>query len=371
MNYTTKTYYHSVSFSRHSHCSLVLLHLVCTMAGRTSDGEPNLVEPVFLKCTAIPITQDETLTTIDLCLMAEKVSGYKSMMCAQRIGGLWRLYPSSREARATLLVTGLEMKGVNIPLLDKNPFTMRDADGEEVPATRVTVSNVPWSCDDRDIEQAIEAQGVTLLTRVQRQLARDPKTKKLSRFYNGQRFMLVSMPKEPLPRKLKIGIFNAEVYHREQRTAAIQAARECFKCLEKGHIAAGCENAVKCKDCRQEGHRSGDPDCQWIEQAAMHEKRIHDEQEFPGMGDRSESQETIVTIEETAPKSMGEPSKAPSGAVPHKSSVSEKTKSRLRNFTFRPKRKSEANKNENEAADDSEEAENVVAKKPMVDTSKT
>ena len=340
------------------------------MAGRTSNGENtlNLVEPVFLKSTAIPTAQDE-LSTIDICLLAEKVTGYKSMVCAQRIGGLWRLYPNSREARATLLATGLQMKGVSVPLYDKNPFTMRGADGEDVPTTRVTISNIPISCSNTDIEQAIEAQGVTLLTRARYQLARDPKTKELSRFYNGQRFMLVSVPTVPLPRKMKIGIFTAEVYHREQRTAVLQAARECFKCLEKGHIAAECENAMKCRDCRQEGHRSGDPDCRWIEQAAMHEQRINDEQEFPGMpGDRSESQETVVTIEETAPKSAEKPSKAPPGATPHTPSISEKTKSRLGAFTFRKNKR----KNETEAVTEEPESESdIVAKKQMVDMPKT
>ena len=344
------------------------------MTERTSDGE-NFIDPVFLKSTSLPITQDEMLSEYDMCMLAEQVLGYKSMKAAQRIGGLWRLHPISREARAALLATGLQMKGVSIPLCDKNPFILRGSDGEEVPATRVTVSNMPISCSNIDIEQAIEACGVKLLTRAQYQLARDPKTKKLSRFYNGQRFMLVTLPTEPLPRKLKIGRFTAEVYHREQRTAALQAGRECFKCLEKGHIAVECVNEMKCRDCRQEGHRSGDPACKWIEQAAMHEERINDEEEFPGMrGDRSESQDTVVTLEETASKPMEEPSKAPPGAVSSKPSIGEKTKSRLRNFIFRQgskRNRSEANKNENEAANGTEEHEDVASKKPMVDTSKT
>ena len=91
-------------------------------------------------------------------------------------------------------------------------------------------------------------------------------------------------------------------------------------------------NEIKCRDCRQEGHRSGDPACKWIEQATMHEERINDEEEFPGVrGDRSESQDTVVTLEKTASKPMEEPSKAPPGAVSSKPSICEKTKSRLRN----------------------------------------
>ena len=107
----------------------------------------------------------------------------------------------------------------------------------------------------------------------------------------------------------------------------------------------------------------------------MHEERINDEEEFPGMrGDRSESQDTVVTLEETASKPMEEPSKAPLGTVSSKPSIGEKTKSRLRNFTFRngsKRNRSEAEKNENEAANDTEEHEDVASKKPMVDTSKT
>ena len=47
---------------------------------------------------------------------------------AQRKGGLWRLYLESKEARANLLVNKFALKGVQVPVYDKNPFI---ADNQE------------------------------------------------------------------------------------------------------------------------------------------------------------------------------------------------------------------------------------------------
>ena len=53
--------------------------------------------------------------------------------------------------------------GVQISLLDKNPFIIRDQNGEdEKPATKVWVSNVPISCEDKQIETAMIKIGCEL-----------------------------------------------------------------------------------------------------------------------------------------------------------------------------------------------------------------
>ena len=69
---------------------------------------------------------------------------------------LWRIYPRKSEARQKLLLEGMGLWGVQISLLDKNPFIIRDQNGEdEKPATKVWVSNVPISCEDKQIETAL------------------------------------------------------------------------------------------------------------------------------------------------------------------------------------------------------------------------
>ena len=42
---------------------------------------------------------------------------------------------------------------------------------------------------------------------------------KLTNFKTGDRFIDIVKPKEPLPKKLEMGIFTASVYHREQKAS--------------------------------------------------------------------------------------------------------------------------------------------------------
>ena len=230
-------------------------------------------EPVFVKYVDIP---EDEITTYELCKLCEDVTGPGTFEGAQLMkGGLWRLYPKTREARATLLASGLSIKGVAVPLFNKNPFLLYDTAGEEVPSTRLVISNVPLSAANGDISHAIEAQGVTLLSKMRYELGRD-QSKKLTRFKTGRRFIHVAIPENPLPRHMKIGIFKAEIYHREQRQA-VTVNQECYNCLEKGHRAAACTNAVRCRDCKREGHKSGDPACDWLERATQFEREAQDE----------------------------------------------------------------------------------------------
>ena len=81
---------------------------------------------------------------------------------------------------------------------------------------------------------------------------------KLTRWITGRRFIYIGAPDSPLPRTLEIGIFKASLYHREQKQGKDS---ECRKCLQKGHIARQCPNAIRCRQCYKEGHRAGDQQC--------------------------------------------------------------------------------------------------------------
>ena len=230
-------------------------------------------EPVFVKDVDIP---EEDISTHELSTLCENVTGAGTFEGAQLMkGGLWRLYPKTREARATLLASGLSMKGVAVPLFNQNPFLKYDTAGEEIPSTRLLISNVPLSAANSDILHAIEAQGVTLLSKMRYELGRD-NNGRLTRFKTGRRFIHIAIPENPLPRQMKIGIFKAELYHREQRQA-VTVNQECYNCLEKGHRAAACTNSVRCRDCKGEGHKSGDPACDWLERATQFEREAQNE----------------------------------------------------------------------------------------------
>ena len=57
----------------------------------------------------------------------------------------------------------MELWGLQISLLDKNPFIIRDHNGEdEKPGIKVWVSNVPISCEDKQIETALTKIGCEL-----------------------------------------------------------------------------------------------------------------------------------------------------------------------------------------------------------------
>ena len=48
--------------------------------------------------------------TLEICLAAEKVSGTETILGAQEIRGLWRVYPLTRTARNKLLIENLTLR---------------------------------------------------------------------------------------------------------------------------------------------------------------------------------------------------------------------------------------------------------------------
>ena len=83
---------------------------------------------------------------------------------------------------------------------------------------------------------------------------------KLTRFLTGRRFVFVNIPQRPLERTVKIGGFTARLYYKEQPRADPQQTT-CSRCLERGHRVSACPNNIRYRECRQEGHKRGDPVC--------------------------------------------------------------------------------------------------------------
>ena len=118
-----------------------------------------------------------------------------SSLVFTRIGGLWRLYPANREARVQLLMEGISLRRVHVTLLDTNPFLIVGNNGQEIPTTRVTVSDIPLSYNKADIEAALKKLGCQLVSPIRYECDRD--NGKLTRWKTGRRFLFMGVPKEP------------------------------------------------------------------------------------------------------------------------------------------------------------------------------
>ena len=230
-----------------------------TVQGRTqARGDTGVtlktVKPVFTK---VRKDSDNEYTVCQMCRACEQVSGPQTMEGAQRIGGLWRLYPRSTEARTQLLLQGIDLRGVHVELSDTNPFLL-SPDGTEVQSTRLLVSDVSLSSSNKDTEDTLLRLGCKLLSPLRYELERD-ESGHLTQWKTGRRYVFIVVPTSPLQRDVKIGIFNAKLYHREQKS--VRNVATCYNCFEKGHISRDCPNPTKCRVCHQEGHKQGDQTC--------------------------------------------------------------------------------------------------------------
>ena len=224
--------------------------------GNMADTDGQQCEPVFVTARALP-SLHVLPDTIDMCRAAENTSGRGSIGGAQRIRGLWRIYPRRQEARDKLLLEGMNLWGTQVSLLPENPFTLQDQNSEK-PATKLWVGNVPLSVDDV-IETALKKLGCEMRSTVRKELARD-KNGKLTNWETGRRFVFITVPTTPLPKMCTMGIFLAELYQREMKEKRDESSKKCANCLLPDHAAATCTNPVVCLTCFRPGHRRSECD---------------------------------------------------------------------------------------------------------------
>ena len=213
--------------------------------------------PVFIKNRDIPNSDSVRPDCLELCIAAERVSGRGSVIGAQDIKGLWRIYPATKEARNELLIKGIIVRDVSVTLHETNPFSIRD-DGVERPSTKVFIDGIPISVADSEIEHSLVKLGCELRSAIKHERARDSDGK-LTRFITGKRFVFITIPTTPLEKSMLVSVFTASVYHKEQR--AVKKTVVCSKCLSTGHHVSSCVNEVVCRTCKQTGHKRGDPVC--------------------------------------------------------------------------------------------------------------
>ena len=268
----------------------------------TSTEDSRGTPPVFISCRALPDNEGKPLTVHEICAAAEKTSGYNSVIGAQRIGSLWRVYPRTQGNRASLLLNGFELRNRLISPNDKNPFIVRTPEGEkEAPTTKLIIGNLPISYSNQDIETKLRQLGCELQSKMMMERDRD-ENGGLTRWLTGRRFAYMKIPDRPLPEKINIGPATATLYHREQKATAEYST--CSRCLTPGHRATTCTSEVVCIACKQPGHKKGHPSCPLPPQekadvtASTHKAQATEEATVDDITDDSEEAEKV---EETEP----------------------------------------------------------------------
>jgi len=213
----------------------------------------DFVLPVFIKSKDVPRSGDRRPTVLEVCLAAERTSGSGSVLGAQEIHGLWRIYPATKAARTQLLIEGVTLRQTSLSLFDNNPFILKDSSGEEKPSTKLWIDDIPISSADSEIELALKKMGCELRSEIKQERARDADNK-LTRFLTGRRFVFITTPPTPLIKTVKINIFSARLFHKEQKME--KKTPICSNCLEEGHHKSACKKDVVCQTCRKKGDKN-------------------------------------------------------------------------------------------------------------------
>lgn len=134
------------------------------------------VQPVFLKDRDIPNGQQNRVTGLELCLAAERTAGHSTVVGAQLIRNLWRIYPATKQARNELLIRGMSVRNSVLQLSDMNPYILREGTGEEKPATKVWVADIPMSVANSEIEHSLLKVGCELRSDIKQERYREMRT---------------------------------------------------------------------------------------------------------------------------------------------------------------------------------------------------
>ncbi len=182
------------------------------MSRKASPGRYSGVPPVFVLDSSLLTSDGKAVSGLDLCIAAERVAGVGQIDGSQRIGKVWRIYPSSTHARQKLLIHGINFNSQAITLLSQNPKSVANPG---VPVTKLLISGLETSISNKDIEQQLLDMKVKLCSSIKMAHYRYPDGS-LSAFKSGKRFVYIELPESSLPLSIKIADRWASLYYKEQ-----------------------------------------------------------------------------------------------------------------------------------------------------------
>ena len=170
------------------------------------------VPPLFLKASTLATPAGGFINGLDICYALENVTGKNTVDCVQRMGDLFRIYTKTLTAREDLLINGFEFNNTSVSLLARNPFQIKD---QHVQSTKLIIGGVPMSVADSEIQRALLDLNIQLLSELKYETYRDANGK-WTHFKTGRRFVYIVLPKLNLDCLIKIGLWRATLYYREQ-----------------------------------------------------------------------------------------------------------------------------------------------------------
>ena len=180
----------------------------------------NISNPNVPACFFFSNHVHKDVTGYEVCREIEKVVGPGKVVGAQFLHGLCRIYLSSLDARDTLLIKGVTIRGIYISIIGQNPNIVHGA-GEK-PAIKVIIGNLPMSIsNDLILSSLKQVEGASVRTRIFDEKYRD-ESGGLSAFKTGRRFVYVNPPDNPLPRDFTVGEWRASLYHYGQKKKQVQ-----------------------------------------------------------------------------------------------------------------------------------------------------
>ena len=170
------------------------------------------VPPLFLKASTLATPADVFINGLDICYALESITGKNTVDCVQRMGNLYRIYTKTLSAREDLLINGFIFNNTSVSLLARNPFQVKD---QQVPSTKLIIGGVPMSVADSEIERALLDLNIKMLSELKYETYRDADGK-WTHFKTGRRFVYIELPQLNLDCFVKIGLWKASLYYRQQ-----------------------------------------------------------------------------------------------------------------------------------------------------------
>ena len=148
---------------------------------------------------------------LDIIYAIEDVCGRGKIEGAQRIGKLYRIYVKCEKAKDKLATEGFTFQGRHVSFHTRNPFTVND----EPDTVKIIIGGVPLSVANSEFESALLDLNIEIISDIKFENYRD-KDGKWTAYKTGRRFVYCKKPKLNLKPFIKIGLWNASLYYREQ-----------------------------------------------------------------------------------------------------------------------------------------------------------